>query len=475
MGAAAPHLSPYGGSWYPGDPVELRELLEELFDSSERRAGRYVASKPLAFVVPHAGLVYSGSVAATAYRHLSAEPPERVFLLGFPHRGAAAGAWIPDVSAYRTALGEVRVDRATVRDLLAGGPFRSLPESLLCDHSVEIQLPLLQKAAPEASVVPIYVSQLDAGAREAAAQALSKHIQPGTALLASSDFTHYGRDFGFQPFPADEMAGERLKELDEQVIEAAGSLRPELFFEALRATSATVCGTQPISLLLAALRLAEGEDEIFQELLDYQTSGEITGDYHHSVSYAALGYFRFSSYQLEPEDQRLLLQAARRTLEHYQQTGERRPVPPRRESLALERRAAAFVSLHKEGRLRGCVGRHASGETLAQAVPELTLAAALEDSRFEPLDPSETGLDLEISVLSPMKRIPDRDCFRAGVHGIYLEAGHRHALLLPQVATEARWGAKQFFDALARKAGLSAEVYHDPATRLHAFRAQILH
>jgi len=473
MPAVATHLSPYGGSWYPGDPEPLRQLLDDQFEASARRTGPYLAPKALAFVVPHAGLMYSGTVAAAAYRHLVEEPPERVILLGFPHRGAPSGAWIPEVEVYRTPLGESTVDRETTERLLDSDAFRTLPEAALCDHSVEIQLPLLGKAAPQAKVVPVYVSHLSEAGREAAAQELVRYIGPGTVLLASSDFTHYGRSFGFQPFPADEQVSQRLRELDESVMEAASSLRPELFWDTIRETEATVCGTEPISLLLAALRLADSADEIFQETLDYQTSGDITEDYKHSVSYAALGYFRFSSFQLDRENQELLLGSARRTLEHYQQTGERRPVPPERVTSALERRAAAFVTLHQNGKLRGCVGRRGAAESVAQAIPALTLAAALEDSRFPPLEPSETGIEIEISVLSPFKRVPNRDSFQAGAHGAYVEAGYRHALLLPQVASEARWGARQFFDALARKAGLSAEVYKDPATRLWLFRAQV--
>jgi len=473
MSAVATHLSPYGGSWYPGEPELLRQLLEEQFETSARRAGPYLAPRALAFVVPHAGLMYSGTVAAAAYRHLAEEPPERVILLGFPHRGAPSGVWIPEVQTYQMPLGELAVDLETTERLLVSGAFQRLAESRLCDHSVEIQLPLVGRAAPQAKVVPIYVSHLGEAGREAAARELARYIGPGTVLLASSDFTHYGRSFGFQPFPADDQVARRLRELDESVIEAASSLRPELFWEEIRNTEATVCGTEPISLLLAALRLADSADEIFQETLDYQTSGEITDDYQHSVSYAALGYFRFSSFQLEPEDQQLLLKSARCTLEQYRQTGEQRPVPPERVTRRLERRAAVFVTLHQNGRLRGCVGRRGATESLAQAIPALTLASALEDTRFRPLDPSETGIEIEISVLSPFKRVPNRDCFQVGAHGAYLESGYRHALLLPQVASEARWGARQFFDALARKAGLSTEIYKDPATRMWLFRAQV--
>jgi len=107
-------------------------------------------------------------------------------------------------------------------------------------------------------------------------------------------------------------------------------------------------------------------------------------------------------------------------------------------------------------------------------IPELTIAAATEDRRFPPVSPGESGLEIEISVLSPMKRIAGREDFRVNIHGAMLEAGSRHGLLLPQVATERNWSADLFFDALARKAGVGREVYSDPATRLHVFRAQII-
>ncbi len=473
MESPAAHVSPYSGSWYPGRPSELRELLDDLFQNSARRTGPCLIPHAAGFVVPHAGLVYSGTVAAAAYRHIEAAGTSRVVLLGFVHRGAAPGAWIPEVQCFRTPLGDVVVDQEAACKLLTSGAFRSLPEEVLCDHSVEIQLPLVQRAAPGAAVVPVYVSQLEPDARAAAARNLAALIQPGTVLVASSDLTHYGRAFSYEPFPADRGVSERLRDLDDTVIEAAGSLSPGLFLEALRTTSSTVCGYEPISLLLETLA-SLGGDEIFQETLDYQTSGEITGDFRHSVSYGALGYFPYQAFELGAEDRRLLLGSARRTLEHYLQTGERTPIPPDSTTPALERCAGAFVSLHSGGKLRGCVGRRASREPLHQAVPALTLAAALEDTRFRPVHRGEQGLALEISVLSPFKRIPNLDSFRVNEHGALLDADGYQGLLLPQVATERNWSALQFLDALARKTGVNYGAYREPSTKVYVFRAQII-
>jgi AmmeMemoRadiSam system protein A/AmmeMemoRadiSam system protein B len=395
-------------------------------------------------------------------------------VLGFSHQGAAPGAWIPDVPAFRTPLGEVAVDREFAAALGEEGAFGRKDEEALCDHSVELQLPFLQFSAPAAKVVPVYVSGLTHESRTAAARKLSSLLGPETVVVASSDFTHYGRAFSYQPFPADEFAVERLREIDESAIEAAGTLCADQFLAELRTSGSTVCGTEPISLLLETLRLAGRDEEIFQTTLDYRTSGEITDDYAHSVSYAALGYFPYHALDLDPEDQQRLIASARATLAHYLETGDRQPIPAQGGSPALERRAAAFVTLMSQGNLRGCVGRKASTEPLSTLVPALTLTAALEDTRFAPVRQGEADLELEVSVLSPMKRIANLEEFRVNEHGALLEAGSDHGLLLPQVATERHWTAGQFLDALLRKAGASRDAYRDPETRVYVFRAQII-
>ena len=279
----ATHKSPFSGTWYPDDNAALDSLLTERFAESERRTGAYLLNDGLGYVVPHAGPAYSGTVAAAVYRSLQQQRPERVVLLAFPHRGGLSGVAVPDVDRISTALGEVAVDR----DL---GGFPRVPEAHLCDHSFEIQLPFLQKSVPGARIAALYVGHMDAAARREAARKIAEAWQPGTVFLASSDFTHYGRSFGHLPFPTDNDVAARLRELDFACMEAAGSLDSAFFLEAIEARNANACGTGPIALLLDVLR-ARGAGDIYQSILDYQTSGEIVGDYHHSVSYAALGYF----------------------------------------------------------------------------------------------------------------------------------------------------------------------------------------
>jgi MEMO1 family protein len=469
------HHSPYAGSWYPGDEGELRRLVEAGLESSRRRTGPWLLPNPIAFVVPHAGLMYSGTVACAAYRYVEERQPRRIVLLGFSHRGGTGGVAIPKTEAFTTPLGQTRVDHEAVTFLRSRASFRLEEEERVCDHSVEIQLPLLQYAAPQARLVPLYVGPMPVSEQYAAARALAELADAQTLFLASSDLTHFGRAFGYQPFPVDAQAEEGLAELDRGVMEDAGSLDAPLFLESLQASGATVCGRAPIALLLRTLGMLGGE-EIFQETLDYQTSGELTGDFSQSVSYGALGYFPASSFRLEPEDAEQVLATARDTLARFLRGDAAEAFAASMAPPPMMRRAGVFITLREQGRLRGCMGRAGANGPLAEMVPRMVLSAATEDPRFAPLEPGFDGeLDIDISLLSPMKRIRSRKSYRLHEHGAILESGDGRSLLLPQVARDRKWTAEQFWDALARKAGLTSAVYDDPGTRLHVFRAQVIH
>lgn len=464
------HASPFAGEWYPADSTELRDLVAELFANSAARTGGHIRPGGLAFLVPHAAPVYSGTVAAASYRHISAYQPRRIVVLGFSHRHGVEGIGIPQVETISTPLGVTEIDAVTGRDLAGCSPFHSSQESFLCDHSVEIQFPFLREAAPNAKVLPLYVGRLSPEQRAAAAGRLRWLFDGGTVFVASSDLTHFGRGFGYLPFPVNDQTGERLKALDGDVIRAAASLDPGLFLSELQQSRATVCGYDPIALLLETLRAVQGE-EIFQETLDYQTSGDITSDFSHSVSYGAAGYFPYSSFMLSGTTQRALLDSARATLSVLEATGRRRSVEAE-PSAELNQRLGAFVTIYQNGELHGCIGRINDPETLRGGIPRLTLSAALDDSRFAPLQPG-ARVAVEISVLSPMKRVASSSQLVAGEHGGLLESGSRAGLLLPKVASERGWDANQFLEALARKAGLPVGIYGAPDTHLSVFRAQV--
>jgi MEMO1 family protein len=456
----AAHTSPYAGTWYPEQPSELNSLLDERFRQSAARIDPLPGG--LGFVVPHAAPQWSGTVAAAAFRAIERQRPERVVVLAFPHRGGLHGVAAPDVSSIRTPLGDVAMDPLG---------FPVVPEGRLCDHSLEIQLPFLQRIAPAAAVTGLYVGPMTSEERARAADELAGAWRPGTVFLASSDFTHYGREFGYVPFPADHRVEFRLRELDFDCIRAAGSFDSALFLQTISARRASVCGVDPIALLLDVIhRLTSGR--AFQSVLDYQTSGAIGNDFRHSVSYAALGLYPREAFDLETADGEALLDSAEKTIERLRSTGRREPVRAKG-SRALQPCRGVFVSLRQAGELLGCVGNATGRETLAVDIAEIALASALDDPRFQPAARIAGPIDIEISVLTPLRRIGDASRLCCGRDGAILEIGGRSGLLLPQVAVEREWSADQFLAALARKSLLGPRAWLDPRARLSVFEAQV--
>ena len=271
------------------------------------------------------------------------------------------------------------------------------------------------------------------------------------------------------PFPADRQIAARLRELDRSVIDAASSIDSELFLKRLCQSGATACGRQPIALLLRTLSLIDAED-IFEQELDYQTSGEITGDFSETVSYAAVGYFHRSSFELNELERNHLLRIARATLRRLVETGERAVVPPPGLP-AVSTRAPVFVSIHRAGRLLGCVGRLSHPLPLSDVIPGVTLAA-LDDPRRSPHERITSDAEIEISVLTPMKLVRGVEAIRIGKDGAFVECGAHSGLLLPQIAGRG-WAAARFIDILLRKAGLGPRSLGAPVMRLFVFQAQV--
>lgn len=459
------HVSPFAGTWYPAGAGELKHLLAELFETSAGRCGPVGQQATLAAVVPHAGLAYSGAVAAASYRALQAARPARVVMLGFLHSGGPSGVAMPRIDCYQTPLGRVEVDPA-------GFAFPTMPASSASDHSLEIQLPLLQAALPGVPVAPLYTSVLPQKARAEAARQIVAGLRPGDVLLASTDLTHYGRSFGFTPFPLDSATGANLHSLDREVIDAASSLDPSFFLSELRRNGSTTCGAGPVSLLLEILGQLPDQEEIFQQTLDYQTSGDITGDYALSVGYAALAYCRESAHYLSGSAREALLASAGATLANLRETGVERPIESSAPLPELDKRQGVFVSLHRRGELFGCIGRIGAEAPLRSSVPELALSA-LHDPRFPSRASAPADLAVEISILTPFKRIPHAAQFRLGEQGAYIECWGRRGLLLPQVGRERKCSPEWFLDALAHKAGLPSGAWRYAETKLWVFRAQV--
>jgi AmmeMemoRadiSam system protein B len=270
------------GTWYPRGRDELTRRVEALL-----AAGTSAASRPVrAVIAPHAGFDYSGAVAGKAFAGLRGLKFDRILLLGPSHHFGFEGAAVPDAAtAMRTPLGDVPIDRDAVAGLREARGFRADDRVFAKEHSLEAELPFLQRAiAGGARVVPVLLGGCASSddARRAA-ETLQPWIDASTLVVVSSDFTHYGPRFGYVPFTDD--LPRRIHDLDHGAIAAIEATDPAAFARYVETTGATICGHRAIEVLLRLEAASQGGRR-----LAYDTSGRMTGAWDHSVSYAAIEF-----------------------------------------------------------------------------------------------------------------------------------------------------------------------------------------
>lgn len=474
--------SPLAGAWYLGDAKKLRHRLELYL----ARAGSLkIKGRPLALVSPHAGVRYSGQAAAYGFKTLAGRGIRRVIILGASHHVAYNGASVPAATHYETPLGRVAIDQASVKRLLAHPLFSTRPDVHAREHSVEMQIPFLQTVLEAGfQIVPVVFGALEKKDYPKAARALRALLDDRTVVIASSDFMHYGERFGYQPFTRN-VAG-KIEVSDKKALSAILDSDFEEFYAYQARTRTTICGRVPIGVLLQVLgKDAQGS------LLRYYRSGDLTGVWNGSVSYASVVFAQGAragvSFQdaekdareeamLNPAEQRQILALARATVDAYV----RQKKIPDTEGLSekikqgLEKKRGVFVTLKKQGHLRGCIGSIIGVAPLYKGIVSNAVNACAFDRRFQPVTADELDdIELEVSVLSPLKKITGHDQIIPGWHGVVLSKGRRQAVFLPQVAMEFNWEVEEMLTHLARKAGLSAEAWKEGAT-FEIFEAQII-
>ncbi|MGB2987671.1 MAG: AmmeMemoRadiSam system protein B [Phycisphaerae bacterium] len=464
------------GNWYPGDPAVLAKRVDDLLAESPPPAAGEVrpcpSGKPIAIVSPHAGYRWAGPVMASGFRCLQGHTYKRVVVLAFSHRNASQyrGVDVPgELTAYSTPLGEVVIDRAVCDALLKNPLFTSNPGVDRGEHSLELQLPFLQRVLKGFTLVPLLIGRMETQDYAEAAKAITPWIDEDTLLIASSDFTHFGLRFGYTPFKDD--VENKLHELADQA--AAPILQCDFdgFVGHLTKTRDTICGRGPISLLLRILSMQGGASGV---RAGFDTSGHQTNDWANSVTYQSI-VLTHRPGTLEERERDELLKLARRTVTAYL-NGEKLPdVDAERLPAALRREGACFVTLENNGRLRGCIGNMTAEGPLYQAVTRNAVSAC-RDHRFvnDPVTAAELDeLDIEISYLTPMKRVETTDAIIVGRHGLLIAQGHRRGVLLPQVAYGRGWTRDEFLAQTCRKAGLPPDAWKKPDAEIHCFEAEV--
>lgn len=456
------------GPWYPQQASELAALIDGFLTNVK-------SAKPSgslrALISPHAGYAFSGQAAAFGFKQIQGLPIKRVIVLGPAHRGNFHGVSIADVTHYQTPLGEIPLDQAAIAQLRTHELVKSDPLVHQNEHSIEMQLPFLQHLiASPWSLVPILVGTMEIDDFAKIAAIIKPLADAETLVIASGDFTHFGQNYGYTPFPVNGETSERIQELDMGAFQTIAALDMRAFMRYRQQTEINACAFGPVAILLQLVL-----PQTTTNLLRYTTSGEISGDYQHSVSYLSVGFYAdqafadvstaLSKIQLQQLHQ-LAKAAVKQAVIHGR--GQFDPgalviqgdVP-----VALAQKSGAFVTLKKAGRLRGCIGYIQPHKPLYRAIIENAANAAVYDQRFLPVEQAELSqLELEISVLSSPKPIKSYHEFTVGKHGIILSKAGRQAVYLPEVAIEQGWTQEQTLSHLAEKAGLPANAWQHGAS-----------
>ena len=446
------------GRFYESNP----ELLSHEVDSFlALHTNDSIDDRVAAIIVPHAGYYFSGNVAASAYMKLNPKKSyKRIFLLGPSHHEWLDGASVNgEVDYYATPLGQVKVDTEVATDLIAADSvFSYRPEAHDREHCLEVQLPFLQRRFSDVPpIIPIIISTNDFNKLKRIADVLKPYFTDDNLFIISSDFSHYPsyKD----AYKVDARTGKAVESGDVETFLAAIEANSN---SDVRNLATSACGELAIATLLLMI------DKNYEvKHLMYQNSGDID---HHDHS-RVVGYHSFAIlrkgervFSLSEEDKMMLKDIA---LTSIMDSLDGKPVSHSSSLYSLNRKldekCGAFVTLREYDYLRGCMGHFGEDMPLREVVAEMARSAVFEDPRFQPLRRAELDdIDIEISVLTPMKRINSIDEFELHRHGIFIRKGYLSGTFLPQVADEVNWTKEEFLGHCSQdKAGLGWNGWRD--------------
>jgi AmmeMemoRadiSam system protein B/AmmeMemoRadiSam system protein A len=471
------------GGFYPGDKATLEQYVDALL----RQADPPEIKEPIrAIMVPHAGYVYSGPVAAYAYKELEGRDIQTVILLCNSHRHFLDGIAVYEKGSFETPLGQVPVDEEKIKKLLASSPkILARPGMHEGDHVLEVQLPFLQRVLKDFKIIPLLFGSDDPTLSDILAKSLKDIIDDKTLIVASTDMSHY------PPYDnANTADRQTLQAINTGQADALDAMMKQHASEGVPNAETFLCGVSGVRTVLLLTQALGPTTPVY---LKYANSGDSpAGDKSRVVGYGAVAFVAKPSSMpaapppaaeekksmpdendMTPQEKEELLNIARATVESYVQTKKVPDFSPT--SPALKQPLGAFVTLKENGQLRGCIGRFDASGPLYLIVQQMAISAASQDPRFRPVSADELGrLEYEISVLSPLRKIATADEITLGKHGVQISKGFNHGVFLPQVATETGWSKEEFLAELcSQKAGLPRDCWKDPTVDLQVFTADV--
>ncbi len=488
MNAESARPPAVAGSFYPASADELRREVKGYLDAVPNPT---VDGEVVGILVPHAGYRYSAAVAAYAYKALAGATakPDTAIIIGHDANARGIVAVLSDADAFETPLGPVAVDTELVAALAKANPGIIVRNEIhRREHSVEVQLPFLQILLPGCRIVPMLFGEPTAENCRILAEALAANAgQRRLLLIASTDLCHYPPDTVAVGLVKETMA--TVETMDVPALFAyLGEAKRRLAADQVQTA---MCGSGGVG---TALTYAQARGPAALRVLNLANSGAVPGgDTSRVVGYAAAVITlkpravaegdakaeprnppkaapQDTGFSVAPEVQKELLTLARRRITASARGEAFSYEPPAAMADVLSPHAAVFVTLKKNGRLRGCIGTTEPRAAFWRAVQEMAQSAAFSDPRFSPVSATELdALHIEISVLSPLEAIANADAIVPQRHGVVVRRGSRGGLFLPQV-WEQLPDKERFLSVLcSEKAGLPEDAWKDPQTKLLVF------
>jgi hypothetical protein len=455
------------GSFYPANAKELNTFIDNAFKEA---VFENINGEIAGILVPHAGYVYSGKIAAYAYKALLGQQFDTVIILASGHKHYPESIAVYPRGYLETPLGNLQIDSDLAQQ------FKSFDRAVLDksyfeeEHPIEVELPFIKKSLNNVKILPILFGKPDFGQLSRLAQKLNEISKEKKILIVvSSDLSHF--------YPYDEAVA-----IDKETIELIKNKDIDYLWTLEEYNEQRACGMYPIITLLLYSKLKNTEISILKSA----NSGDITGNkekvvgYVSAVSYKSAGKkepdqitpkeVTMQDFTLDNAEKKELLGIARQTIQSYL---EKNKMPEFKvESLALKEKRGAFVTLKKNGELRGCIGRIVADIPLYMVISNVSIDSAVNDPRFEPLNYNELNdVEIEISVLTPFEKIKNLDEIDIGKHGLLIKQGFYSGIFLPQVPVEQGWDKKTYLEQLCYKASLPKDAYKDKDTVIYKFGA----
>jgi MEMO1 family protein len=454
-------------NFYPGNEEELSKTIDTLLSKAEITE----SIDPQILIVPHAGYVFSGQTAAKGFKQIENKKYNKVILLGNSHQEHFSGLALDGSDIWETPLGQVELDKELINKLDKSNELIKINSKVhLTEHSLEVELPFLQKLlGNNFKLIPgLFGSDKSLKDLKDISQNLLGNIDSETLIVISTDLSHYPN------YEDANFVDKQVIDLILQGDEGEFLEQIEKFEDEILNLSTCACGWPAV---VTGMLLAQ-ELNLQAEFLDYTNSGdtEIYGDKDRVVGYTSIVFNKKvnSKYMLNKQEQQVALKLARQTLENSFDSSKDIDKGYLKYPIFKEKRGV-FVTLHKDEELRGCIGLIEPPKIpLYEAIQQMALSAAFNDSRFSPLIEEELGhIEIEVSVLTVPKK-SNVDEIELGKHGVIIRKDSNSGVFLPQVAIETGWTKEQFLSQLcSQKAGLDPKCYISPEVEINIFEAQV--